>query len=48
MASYRIFFEMKREPFGADVDLEHILVTPASRRSATGCITPWTLAVWRW
>lgn len=29
MISYRIFFEMKREPFAADVDLEHILVTPA-------------------
>jgi general secretion pathway protein A len=27
--TYRIFFEMKREPFGADVDLEHILVTSA-------------------
>ena len=27
--TYRIFFEMKREPFAADVDLEHILVTPA-------------------
>ncbi|MBT8339894.1 MAG: AAA family ATPase [Desulfatitalea sp.] len=29
MTSYRIFFEMKREPFAADVELEHILVTPA-------------------
>jgi general secretion pathway protein A len=29
VTSYRIFFEMKREPFAADVDLEHILVTPA-------------------
>ena len=27
--TYRIFFEMKREPFAADVDMEHILVTPA-------------------
>ena len=29
MTSYRIFFEMTREPFAADIDLEHILVTPA-------------------
>ena len=29
MTSYRIFFEMKRDPFAADVDLEHILMTPA-------------------
>jgi type II secretory pathway predicted ATPase ExeA len=29
MTSYRIFFEMKREPFAADVELEHILVTSA-------------------
>ena len=27
--TYRIFFEMKREPFASDIDLEHILVTPA-------------------
>ena len=27
--TYRIFFEMKCEPFAADVDPEHILVTPA-------------------
>ena len=27
--TYRILFEMKREAFAADVDLEHILVTPA-------------------
>jgi type II secretory pathway predicted ATPase ExeA len=26
---YRVFFEMKQEPFAADVDLEHILVTSA-------------------
>lgn len=29
MTPYRVFFEMNREPFAADVDLEHILVTPA-------------------
>ena len=29
MTAYRVFFEMKREAFAADVDLEHILVTPA-------------------
>jgi type II secretory pathway predicted ATPase ExeA len=29
MTSYRIFFEMQREPFAADIGLEHILVTPA-------------------
>lgn len=29
MTPYRVFFEMKREPFTADVDLEHILVTSA-------------------
>jgi general secretion pathway protein A len=29
MTSYRIFFEMQREPFSTDLNLEHILVTPA-------------------
>jgi type II secretory pathway predicted ATPase ExeA len=27
--AYRIFFEMHKEPFAADLDLEHILLTPA-------------------
>lgn len=29
MTPYRVFFEMKQEPFATDVDLEHILVTSA-------------------
>lgn len=28
-AQYRVFFEMQREPFAADIDLEHIMQTPA-------------------
>jgi general secretion pathway protein A len=28
-AQYRIFFEMQREAFAADIDLEHIMQTPA-------------------
>lgn len=28
-AQYRVFFAMQREPFAADIDLEHIMQTPA-------------------